>query len=328
MKPSGGQKGLLVAAALLYVLSLLMMLPQGPGSDAAGRGMAGGFAILLQFPLWLLLLIFLVRSVGRAQLPPWVQAAAVAGALAALAGCVTALSYTFEPGHGWLRAIAMLLPPLAMAVGLQARPDMPREEALTYAAALIVLVAPPAYVHARWGADAPRRKAESATILAENERQQKEISDAYYARLRALGPDSPLEDFLEFVDQPPPDGEEATAKLRNARSRQADTIAWLAGGGDFDDAKLHQWNLEPSAELCRAYREALLRRLARSDYDSPDYSGALAELRPQVPTLLWLHARGCDLRAPAELWGKMLGDPKGYQPPQPAVEAALRRVRG
>src|SRR5688572_25811851 len=74
----------LAAGSLVYLLGFFMLTGDTTGQDAAGRGMAAGFGLLLQLPVWVLLTVFCVMLARRAVLPRLAAAAFVLVLTAAL----------------------------------------------------------------------------------------------------------------------------------------------------------------------------------------------------------------------------------------------------
>lgn len=294
--------GSLVAAAALYVVSLSIISETG-GSDAAGNAMAAGFAMIAEFLLWIPLggFVVLACAAGRAKAASWGVALVVTGL-----GAVAAMFAVgnMEPGS-WVRITPALMPPLAAAFGAVAgfgggfSQRFQRLAAYGYAALAAPLIAAPVVHYQMWLAAAPQREAEQQSRMVADARAQAEGEAQYQARLRALGSNSRLDEFLFFIS-----GGDSLAKsraleiLQTARSRQAETIAMLDRGTGNLMWLDEMWgfNLEVTPALCRSYGGALDRHLAATPASDPGYYNVVAELRPQLRNMEWLMAEGCDLR--------------------------------
>jgi hypothetical protein len=141
------------------------------------------------------------------------------------------------------------------------------------------------------------RQAAYEKMRAEEERAAAEDRARDEAKFAALGPDSSLRDFLEYLNGSDARARQAVEGARHAKSRQADAIALLQERERMVDMReLWQLNVEATPALCEAYASALRRSALKID---PSYSNRIGEaidLEFQLPNLQWLVAQHCDLR--------------------------------
>ena len=120
------------------------------------------------------------------------------------------------------------------------------------------------------------------------------------AKFAALGPNSPLRDYLEYLNGSDLRARQALENARYARTRQADAVALLREPERdrlVDLRELWQLDIEATPELCEAYEAALRKNVQKID---PSYSNRLGEaidLEFQLPNFKWLVAQHCNLSA-------------------------------
>lgn len=288
---------LLAAATLLYLAAVAFYADSG-GGDAAGMGMARGFATFGMLLLWLVLGLFMLLACIRAA----PSGGAVGVALFLIAGgavaSVHAISMSYRPA--WLAIPICGLAPLAAIFGLWVQGTGRRAAAAVRAGLTafslvgVVLMAPAAVAQWQWAADAPQRASDLAQAAAEYDARHAEDARAYEARFRALRPEARLDDYLDYI--PGPFAEEAVAGIRALPSRTADAARMLGEGADLDRlARAHEFDLDAAGRLCDAYRAALDARLAEANPARPDWRGVPGSLRPQMDNLRWFAGQGCDL---------------------------------
>ena len=286
--------GSLIGAAVFYFLSFAGTIE--PSTHNPEDGMLLGFVMLGEIALWTCLGLFVGHACARAGLPRGIRAAALLLVVAGGVACITAFDL-MGTHPDWLAVTPILLPPLALTFGLWARnaPSPPprelRRTAIVYGLLALPLLLAPALAYQRQIADAPAREA----YRVQEERRQEQEYAAMEARCRALGPASPLEDYLEFLDG----GfcwEVAHARARSSPRRQADALR-LLGHGPLDRlTKLSELDLQPTPELCRSYGRAVDRRLGQLHAADPAAAQENAmQLDEQITNLNWFMAHGCDL---------------------------------
>ena len=201
----------------------------------------------------------------------------------------------------------MLLPPVIVIYALWIRiPGLVAALSEEYASALAgaVLVAPIAA--SAWAsyldelaAPARQEKLQAAykERLAEEEKTAAEDRARDEARFAELGPDSPLRDYLDYLNGSDARAPQAMEGARHARSRLVDTVALLGEpDGLIQMREMWQLEIEATPALCAAYNAALRNSALKID---PSYSNRLGEaidLEFQVTNVKWLVVQHCDLR--------------------------------
>lgn len=110
----------LSALALLFWLQTVGLLSELTGSDAAGNGMAQGFAAIGIILLWLPLGMLMIIAYAKGTMPGWAALAALVliPASAALRfGALDLLTKPSLPPHYWPLVVPALVPPLVVALG-------------------------------------------------------------------------------------------------------------------------------------------------------------------------------------------------------------------
>jgi hypothetical protein len=188
------------------------------------------------------------------------------------------------------------LPIVAMLFGFWARGAAPAPEsavrkfALGFGAIALALCAVPVIGHAIWVAGEPARQAQ----YEQEQRETEALVAAMEARCAALGPDTPLENYLDFLE-----GGSCHEKAREvvARSpRRQDDVVRLLDQGVLERLKiLNTLPIEASPALCQGYGRALDRRIGQLRTADPVVSELWLSSYDQVDNMRWLMARGCDL---------------------------------
>lgn len=297
-----GTTVLLLLAALLY-LAFLGNLLGARGSDAAGRGMAMGFAAILGFLLWLVIAALFAVAVLRGRMPSYGIAVALAFVPLSAIAAASAAGFYSEGRSAWA-AVPLLLPPLLVLYSLWARfvgwqdalPPVPA--AVVLGGAIVALTIPPLVLaviefapnEAREVARAEQAKAAEA---AERKRQQDaEAEEA--ARFARLEPGSSLADYLDFLPPGDPRFHEAVAGARLVKSRNADAVSLLAEGRLDELADLWRLDIDPAA-VCSAYAAALHAAASQITRLNPAHISAAIDLERQLANMEWLVSSRCDL---------------------------------
>lgn len=305
MRPPIGTILLLIAAFVLYAATM-GSLSDAPNSDAMGRGMAVAFGAIFATVLFLVIAALLIVAAVKGEMSP----AAGIGLLLLVPAALVAVWHSGD-AYGardfsaiWVPA---LLPPLFVSYAVRARFEPLRKAVREWianaivVAACVVLIGVPLVRHAF---PPPRDPAAEARAAAEDQaRRDREEQAAREARQReqakfdALGPDSSMADYLDFVygDR----SREAREGIRKVKSRQADAVELLKAGRLDDLANLLEWDVDATPEVCSAYGAALAKATARIDPKvSSNYLGLAIDLERQRPNLEWLTSERCDLDQP------------------------------
>jgi hypothetical protein len=299
-----GAIALFVIACFLYA-GFLANLLGARGSDAAGRGMALGFAAIIGVVLWLVLAGLFVLAWFNGRLPGWLAGATLIllplSAIAAAAGAGLA----GERGR-WLMAAPVLLPPLLALLALWGRlaglrdllPAAPTVAVL--GGAIVLLTAVPLVLG--WVDTMPDPERDAARSEQqrrheeETRRHAQQAQEEEEARFARLGPDSPLGDYLDFLPPGEPRHARALAGARLVRSRNRDAVALLREGRLDDLEGLWRLDLDP-AQICRAYGAALEVQAMKIDRGQPGHVNAAIDVEWQLPNIEWLVGARCDLDA-------------------------------
>lgn len=293
---------LLIVAGVLY-LAMAGSLADLGGSDAAGRGMAMGFGMIFGAALWLVLaLLLLIAAINGAMPTAGKIGAAVLLPVSSVAASVALDLYSHRAE--WAFAVVLALPVLIAAYALWARlpavhavlPPLPITALLGGVVILLCLVplagvklavaaAPSAEVQAA------AEKAREAALRQQEEDAIKRESEAF----AKLGPDSSLRDYLLYLPGGDSRSREALAGARKVKSRQADAVALLNAGRLEALTDLFRLDLQPNAELCQAYDNALANAASEVTKARSDYLSIAIDLEQQLPNIRWLVAGGCNL---------------------------------
>jgi hypothetical protein len=305
--PPVGAVALALLVALLYAAQIAGLHDAGR-SDAAGNAINDAFVALLGIALWIALAGLMLVAFKNGRMPAWAALGAlVLVPLAGYASLVSADLYAHQRGAAFI--VPALVPPVIVLYALWVRiPALLRavpETAASAAAgcALWILIVVSMWTSHLDALAAPARQAALQEayekMRAEQDRVAAENRARDEAKFAALSPDSPLRDFLEYLNGSDPRVPVAMEGARHAKSRQADAVALLrepARDRLADLRELWRLDLEATPELCQAYAAQLRKSTLKID---PGYSNRLGEaidLEFQLPNLKWLAPR-CDLRA-------------------------------
>lgn len=292
-------------AALLYAAEIAILY-DSRRSDAAGDALADAFVAMLAIALWIVLASLMLVAYKNGRMPIWAEAGALVLLPLSCYASFTAANLYAHYG-GWPLIIPVLVPPVIVSYALWIRiPALVEALPETLSSALAGCAIAALIAASIWASHldelaAPARNAALQAAYdkmhAEQEKVAAEDRAHDEAKFAALGPDSPLRDYLEYLNGSDPRARLAMDGARHATSRQADATALLEERDRLADLReVWQLNIEATPELCRAYDAALRRSALKID---PAYSNRLCEaivLEFQLPNLKWLVAQHCDLR--------------------------------
>jgi hypothetical protein len=303
--PPVGAVMLAILAGLLYAAELAVIRDASSGYGA-GDSLDAAFVAIFAIALWIVLAGLMLVAFKNGKMPEWAAIAALV--LLPLSGhaSFTAASI-YATNHDWTWLVPVLAPPVIVVYALWIRipalvAALPEEFASALAGgALVALIAASAFASYLDELAAPARQEKLQAAykeqLAEDAKTAAEDRARDEARFAALGPDSPLSDYLEYLNGSDARVPQAMEGARHARRRQADAVA-LLGEQDGLVHMREMWQLDIAATpaLCAAYNAALGKSALKID---PSYSNRLGEaidLEFQLPNLKWLVAQHCDLR--------------------------------
>ena len=303
---------LLILACLLYVpmVGAIYGSPEGDPAISSGEanyslGWIEFWEMLFGIPLWVAVGGLLLSAARSGRMPAWARGWSLILHVAA-AITVWAVAQVLIAADGGVSVIVPALLPLllagyAAAMRLPAferlSPDRVSRVALAAGGVIIVAAVPlgaldlhnlPAHV----AADAARLDARIAKEQAASDKARAEQE----ARFKALTPDSPLSDYVHYVnstEDADPEHAIALAGARLVKTRQNDAMQMLDQGEINRLQELWGFDLEPTPALCAAY-DGALQRLAASD----EFDWNVGEhLEYQLPNIKFLAAGHCDLGA-------------------------------
>jgi len=302
--PPIGAVLLAVLAGLFYAAEMATLYDTGH-SDAAGDALAEAFVALLAIALWIVLAALMLVAFKNGRMPAWAAVGALV--LLPLSGYASVTTVDLYTRYGgWPFIVPVLLPPVIVIYALciripalaEALPETLSSVLAGFAIAALIAASIWASYLDELAAPARNEALQAAydKMRAEQEKVAAEDRARDEAKFAALGPGSPLRDYLEYLNGSDPRARQAMEGARHARSRQVDAVTLLGERDRLVDLREYwQLNIEATLELCRAYDVALRRNAVKID---PSYSNRLGEaidLEFQLPNLKWLVAQHCDL---------------------------------
>ena len=297
----------LSALALLLWLQTVGLLSDLTGSDAAGNGMAQGFAAIGIILLWLLLGVLAIIAYAKGAMPRWAGLAAlvlIPASAAASFGALDLLTKPSLPSHYWPIIVPALVPLLVVAFCFWALlPTLNTRVSGAVAGGVV------------WGgvlilclAVIPMQQVRQRVL---DEREAARVR--FNAELGAVPADAPLWTLTPFLGRGDyVQNEEVVTRIRKLERRQAETEQMLARG-DFPFAYLGRFDLTPSPSLCEKSRALLRQRAAALTTAQPKPFSAIAgEAQAAVAALRWLIDYDCPAMPEAEAWETMA---KAYSDP-------------
>ena len=294
---------LLAFAAIIY-LTFVANLLGARSSDAAGRGMALGFAAIQGLALWLVIGVLFAIAFYRGGMPGYAMAAAIVFVpwSGMAAGSATGL---YMERHGeWLIAVPIVLPLLLILYAFWARftgwhvalPPGPTT-ALLGGAVIVLTLVPLVLTTIEYMPNPERDAVREAAVKAQEadyKKRQEETEAAEAAQFAKLGPDSSLRDYLEFLPPGHTRFKDAVAGARLVKTRNADARALLNEGMIGEMADLWDLRVDPLV-VCQAYGNALKAMANKVRRTEPGFINAAIEIEWQLPNIEWLVGAKCDL---------------------------------
>ena len=305
-------------------------------SDAAGNGMAQGFAFVLGIAEWILLAMVLLVAGFGGKMPAWGKISAfilVPGSCAASLAAVQMLAENEYAGQ-WLFGVPILLPLLIAGYALWAL--IPRLRAavspniaggVVWCAVAVLSALPwPLIIQHSLARDEEQKEVSRVAEIEEALRIAKDREE-WSARFKMLPPDAPLWQWREFTEH----GEElrkmALEGIRRLERRQTDAEILLEKGYDFPMRELPGLGLEATPALCENARKFLRERVKRISPPVPGrpYSWEKDSIDPYISGIEWLVRHDCDCRGElAQIEAAVQAYPKAADRNQ--TLAALARI--
>ena len=241
--PPVGAVMLALLAGLLYAAELAILRDASSGYGA-GDSLDAAFVAVFAIALWIVLAGLMLVAFKNGKMPEWAAIAAVV--LLPLSGraSFTAASL-YATGHDWTWIIPVLVPPVIVVYALWIRiPALVATLSEQFVSAiagavLVALIGASAFASYLDELAAPARQEKLQAAykeqLAQDEKIAAEDRARDEARFAALGPDSRLRDYLEYVNSSDDRVPLAIEGARHTLSRQADAVA-LLGEQDGTDS--------------------------------------------------------------------------------------------
>jgi hypothetical protein len=298
---------------ILFVLAVLLYGPfitnilTARSSDAAGRGMSLGFAVIQGLVLWIVLASMFAVAILRGAMPSYATAAAIVFLPLSAIAAASAMGLYNDRYGDWLAVVPALLPLLLALYAFWARmvgwhdtlPPVPTT-AILGGAIVVLTIMPLVLTTIEYMPNPEREAAQAAERRRWEEDEKKRVAEADAAdaaRFAKLGPDSHLGDYLEDLPLGAMHHRQALAGARLVKTRTADAVQLLGQDRLGDLSQLWALDIEPSA-VCAAYREALQAEAAKITKTRSDYISVAIDLEWQLPNIEWLTGNGCDLSGP------------------------------
>lgn len=307
-------------AFFVYIVMMMMLASSGPSDpshfdpnssrivDAIGEifEVVGVFSTLL---LWILLAVLLFGGGINGQMM------IVAAALLPLSGVAAIFAGALYARYaGWAIVVPLSLPPLIALYAMWARRPalhaaLPAKIVNPAAwGAILILTIAPVPMSAIDEQSYPARQAERQKQRDEDRKER--VSPEYAAalerakqsraRFEALNADSPLVDFIGDLERPselqrPKSDEDAQgmahyqqalAKARQVKTRQADAVTLLKGGKILQLGDLAKLDITATPAVCAAYGDALRQVPANGGWEATI---------DQLSNMKWLIDEGCNL---------------------------------
>ena len=302
--PPIGAVMLALLAGLFYLVEIAALQDSGHG-DAAGRGLGEAVVFLSATALWIVLAGLMLVALKNGRMPIWAALGALV--LLPLSGYASFTAANLHIHYPWAFIVPALVPPVIVLYALWIRiPLLVHTLSETIAStlagcAIVALIATSIWASHLDALATPARQAAQRAAYEAMRAEQERVSEEYRAqdaaRFAALSPDSPLRDYLEYLNGSDARARQAMEGARHAKSRQADAVALLRERDRMVDMReLWQLDIEATPALCDAYAAVLRKTALKIDLSYGNRLGEAIDLELQLPNLKWL-APHCDLRA-------------------------------
>jgi hypothetical protein len=134
---------------------------------------------------------------------------------------------------------------------------------------------------------------EQQAVMSEEERRAQAMRD-WQVRFEALTPDSPLRDYLEYIQPGSPFRQRALDAARLVTDRQVQAENLVRDGMLVWLGDLWQLDIAPTQTLCDAFA-AQLQKEAEKDRGKANYGVVADYLEIHLANLKWLASAQCDL---------------------------------
>ena len=297
---------LLIVATFLW-LAMVAISATMNESDAAGRGMANGFAVVTAIGLWVVMAILVLMAVTRAEVPGMTRVAAlllVPLSFAAALATISVLAGVRGQATGWPIVILAALPLLILSyvmwvISPAVRGMLPPAlmDRGVWGLVLVLSLIPWPLLRAKNNRDAAAREKYEAAAAAEED----SVAQALESEFNALTPETPLRDWLAFATAGNDMRERTLEGIRTLPNRQSEAEALRGEDLAMLMSELRNIGLEATPQLCKSANDFLVEHAASfrqkaATTDRYEIEGAAIER--YLFAMEWLDTSKCDI-APA-----------------------------
>ena len=273
-------------------------------SDAAGRGMANGFAVVTAIGLWIVLAILVLIAMTRAETPGLTRVAGlilVPLSFAAALATISLLAGVRGQATGWPIVILAALPFLILAYvlwmispsvhGAVSPAIMQRG---LWGLILILSLVPWPLLRAKNQRDAEMR----ATYEAAAEAEEDSVAQALDSQFNSLTSGTPLRDWLAFATAGNDMRERTLEGIRALPNRQVEAEALRGDDLAMLMYELRNLGLEATPALCRSANEFLMEHAESfrgKAATTARYEIEGSAIEKYLFAMQWLSANRCDI---------------------------------
>jgi len=296
----------LLALVFFCWVGQIVNLNEINSSDAAGKGLAQAFAVLLALAEWACLAGLLLMGGIHGEIPRWTAVLAVILHPASCAAAIAAGNLMRNGAKGPIAGM-MVVPvvaPLAIAAFASwaffpaIRASIPGVAAGSVAWGVVLILSILPWPSVLQGSrEAAVRK---TNVQAEEQASEKaalaESRRENLAKLQVLDSDTALWKLMEFTEPKKGVREEAYAAIHNSKRRQSDAEAMSDKGLTLPLLDLPNLDLEATPPIVKAHKAYLLelaRRIRRPDAATVQYSWIAKEIDAYLPSIQWMAERHC-----------------------------------
>jgi hypothetical protein len=302
-KPPIGAIVMLLVAGFLYLGMMVNLAEmQNANTDAMGRGLASGFALVFTLAEWVALATMLLIGAVNGAMPGWAAiTAALLVPLSGVAAIITLRLLDRGAGPGY-QLVPGLLPPLTAGYALWARlpalhrtlPPLPTSVAAWGAVALLSLAPVPRYSAEQSAKPFQAQPQKSAEQILDEDATETRRQVA--GNFRKLTPESPLWDWASFFEDEE-FGKPALERARQLSHRQADAETALREGMGFPLKDHQALDLAATPALCAAASKFLIENTDEHQAldSNADFLTRDAYYLPYQEPIGWLAQSNCDL---------------------------------
>lgn len=302
-----------IVAVILILLAAFLTIGVGVNvgslhsSDAAGNGLAQGFAMVLAIGDWIVLAILLLVCGARGGFPRFSGVVMLFAFALAVAGQGIAMRLLMGSGTEGAAATLLSIVTVAAPVLLilrtawgifpPLRASVP-ELAGSWAPIVLLILVSLVPIWFRSGKH-PQPVAVIVPFTETQKAQDQQHLLETLAAIEALPVNSNLfAAIVHCADPEPSIRSAARAKARTFVNRQAEAEQFLASGHDATLREIPNFDLAPTPALCQSAKKSLdaKARIKPFDNDPIRIEDAEREVAPYIDTMRWLLTHRCDCK--------------------------------